>query len=124
MGIKGNPRAILSCMDRQNLHQRSSIVDAGFVGTPKVPRSWLNDLYKRCNAARVTYQDAEKFKYLAILEGTGYTGRFKDFLTFGSLSVRWYAGPDIYEHFEVGLVDGVHVLNLHKSARAADVKRI
>lgn len=118
--IKINLRAKLACAHRggpPNFTQASEMLDAGFPYSEagyKKQRVW-RDLFKRCSASFVPYEGASRYKYLAVLQGTGYTARFKDFLSVDSLVFKNYWNAGLYEWFEGGLRQGVHLFDMRNS---------
>jgi len=109
-----NPRRTLSCLHRQgppNYAQVSDVVDAGFPRAPSEP-AWLRDLATPCRSPYVAYNSSDKYKYLAILAGTGNSGRFKDFLTAESLVIKYFRNPQLYEWWEGGLQNGIHIFDV------------
>eukprot|EP00746_Dinoflagellata_sp_MGD_P084180 gnl/MRDRNA2_/MRDRNA2_33438_c0_seq1.p1 gnl/MRDRNA2_/MRDRNA2_33438_c0~~gnl/MRDRNA2_/MRDRNA2_33438_c0_seq1.p1 ORF type:complete len:539 (-),score=86.02 gnl/MRDRNA2_/MRDRNA2_33438_c0_seq1:72-1595(-) len=123
--IGTHPRSLLACAGRSvqdSDMQQSEFIDAGFAGCPwpKQP-AWTKALSQVCKSDRVPYARSGNYKYLAILSGIGGTNRFRDFLATGSLNLRWYLNPELYEHFFVGLANGVHLFDVDAGLGLKDV---
>lgn len=67
--------------------------------------AWKYDYCKQCGGSFVPFADGAKHKFLVIPQGNGYTGRYKDYLAFNSLNIKFYKST-IHEHFEAGMVHG------------------
>ena len=116
--VKTNGRARLACAHRgpgPNYTQISDLIDAGFPApsrwTPAWPPEHWRPLFERCRGDFVKPTDNEKYKYLVVVDGTGMTNRFKDYLTAPSLVIKNYQNPELYEFFEAGLQNAVNIFD-------------
>ena len=112
-------RAKLACHSRSSdIYVKGDVdlLDVGFHDPPErlVDKNFL----QHCTRPFVPFNQSGNYKYLAILDGNGYTERFKIYTSLNSLLIWWPGGRgDEYEHFHAGFKNGTNIF-IVKSLKA------
>jgi len=87
----------------------ASEIDAGFASKSA---QYAKPFLDNCTAPYVAFNRSGEYKYLAILDGNGYTERFKSYTGVNSLLIWWPTIPikGYFEHFYAGFKNGYNIM--------------